>query len=110
MSILRKVELGDDILVTLKMTKKEYDAIGPDVHDLLVFPANGFNRILTTGTLGNGNRIMVPGKYLKNNNIHSLKKNVRSSIANLGDRKFLIIELVRKGSGVPVFGEGYDKD
>lgn len=107
MSLLRKIELEkDDVLITLKLTKKEYENITPNVREFVVLPAKGFDRDLVTGRIGNGNRIMLPNKLLQNHNINVLKKNVQSKIIDLGDKKILIIELENKRTGVPVFEEG----
>jgi len=106
MSILRKVELNDkDVIITLCLTKEEYNVIKPNSKEFLTLPLEAFERILTTGRLGNGNRIMVPTKYLKVNNIDILRKNVPSAIFDLGNKKFLLIELENKDPGVPVFKE-----
>ncbi len=106
MGLLKRIEWEDrDILLTLRLTKKEYENINSDTKEFIVMPADNFDRVLTTGKLGNGNRIMVPSKFLKNNNIAFLKKNVRSSIVDVEERKFLVIELDNKRTGVPVFGE-----
>ncbi|MFH1364377.1 MAG: hypothetical protein ABIH52_01850 [Candidatus Aenigmatarchaeota archaeon] len=104
MSTLRKIEIdNDDILITLELTKHEYSTITPNVKEFVTLPADTPERLLTTGRLGNGNRIMVPNKFLKSNNIQALRKNVPSKIFDLGDRKFLIIELESSRPEPPVF-------
>lgn len=106
MSLLRKIELGEEgILITLELTKEEHDAIAPDSKEFVVLAADKLNYILTTGKLGNGNRVMVPSKFLRSNDVHILRKNVKASIINTGEKKFLVIELEDKKTGIPVFGE-----
>lgn len=104
MSVLRKIELEkDDILITLSLTKEEYKAITPNVREFITLPTDILDKMLTTGKLGNGNRIMVPNKFLKVNNIEILRKNVPGKIFDLGDKKFLLIELENKPPSMPVF-------
>lgn len=106
MSFLRKIELEkDDVFITLKLTKKERELITPNMKEFIVLPTDSLNKILTTGKLGNGNRIMIPNGFLKSHDIDVLKKKVQSIIIDLGDKKFLLIELENKGVGRPVFNE-----
>jgi len=104
MSMLRKMEWeNNDILITLKLTKKEYEAVKSDVKEFIILPAEGLYRTLTTGRLGNGNRIMVPTKFLKKHEVDVLRKKVQGNIIDTGERKFLVIELENKRVGIPVF-------
>ena len=106
MGLLRKIELEEDsIFITLKLTKMEYEKIAQDTKDCIVLPSDKLDRILITGRLGNGNRIMVPSKFLKKHNINILKKKVKSRIIDTGERKLLLIELESKKTGIPVFDE-----
>lgn len=106
MSFLHKVELEkDDIFVTLKLDKREYENFKPSVKEYIVLPADGLDRILVTGKIGNGNRVMVPNRFLKMNGIESLRKNVPSRIFDLGNKKFLVLELENREPGVPAFEE-----
>lgn len=106
MSLLRKIQLDkDDVFITLKLTKKEYEIIAPEVREFIVIPTNKLDKTLTTGKIGNGNRIMIPNNLLKKHDMKVLKKHVQSRIIDLDDKKFLIIELEKKKLGVPVFGE-----
>ena len=106
MSVLRRIELNkDNIFITLEVTKKEYEMITPEAKEFIILPTSRLNRTLTTGKIGNGNRIMIPNKLLKKHDMDVLKKHVQSRITDIGDRKFLIIELEDKRSGIPVFKE-----
>jgi len=97
MGLLRKIEVDNaDILMTLELTKEEYESISPEMKEFVTLPTNMFDRVLTTGRLGNGNRIMVPSRFLRGHNIEVLRKNVPSKIFTVGEKKFLIIELEDK--------------
>ena len=56
-----------DIVVNLKISKTEYDLLGNVTSDLILIPNNPnfMNHLLTTGKLGNSNRIMLPKKILE---------------------------------------------
>ena len=109
MSLLRRIEFeNDSILITLEMNKREYDAVTPDVKKFITLPADTLDRTLTTGKLGNGNRIMVPNKFLRSHDIDILRKFVKSKIVDIGEKKFLIIELEDKKRGIPKFSDIYE--
>lgn len=111
MSLLRKIEFeNDSILITLEMNKREYDAVTPDVKEFITLPADTLDRTLTTGKLGNGNRIMVPNKFLRSHDIEVMRKFVKGKIVDIGEKKYLIIELEDKKRGIPRFNDGYESD
>jgi hypothetical protein len=106
MSSLCSVELGEgSVFIRLKLTKEEYDSMPSDAKEFLVVPINKMDSILVTGKLGNGNKIIVPSRFLRSNGVASLQKTVKAKISKIEEKKFLIIELEDKKPGVPVFGE-----
>ena len=103
MGLLQKVEFeGKDVLIMVRLTQAEYNAISSDPRELLVLPTKWHEGSLTTGRLGNGNRIMIPNKLLRSYNIDVLKKNVKHRIVDSGEKKYLVIELESR-IGIPVF-------
>lgn len=70
--------------------------------EVMVVPED-FDESLTTGKLGNSNRIMVPKKILKRQKIE-LKGKVPAAFFNVGGKKMLLIKLGEKIIGVPEFG------
>ena len=90
------------ILVTLEITSEEHQIIKYH-REMLLAPVNSFNEILTTGTLGNSNRIMLPNKILRKNNIATLKKKVPSTILKAGSGKYLVIQLEGGRTEIPEF-------
>ena len=63
------------------------------------------NEKLTTGKLGNSNRIMLPNKILKKYGIKKLSKKVPSKIFEYNGNKLLVIKLEESKIGIPVFEE-----
>ena len=72
------------IKVNLTISKAEYDLIGNNTKNLLILPVNleFLNRLLTTGKLGNSNRIMLPKKILDKFEITNLEKRFRQGLSN----------------------------
>ena len=71
---------NDKILVNLKLTKDEYKLLKQSTKRLLLLPTepNILDELLTTGKLGNSNRIMLPNKILHRHNVTKLLKRVPS--------------------------------
>lgn len=106
MGLLKKIELEkDDVFVTLQLSRDEHKSITPDTKELIVLPTHGLERTFITGKLGNGNRIMVPNKFLKIHNIDFLRKKVQGKLFQMGERKFLVLEIDKRSTGIPVFEE-----
>ena len=96
-----------EIRVNLTISKNEYDLIGNNTKNLLILPANMefLNRQLTTGKLGNSNRIMLPKKILDKFEITNLEKKIPARAFEIDDDVFLLIRLKRSTIGIPVFKE-----
>jgi hypothetical protein len=98
---------GDKILVDLKLTKDEYKLLNQSAKRLLLLPTEPhvLNELLTTGKLGNSNRIMLPNKILRKYSITRLLKKVPAQVFDIQDEKFLLIKLQESMLGKPIFGE-----
>ena len=81
------------ITVTLSINQKEYELIKEDNHDFAVLPVGRMKESLTTGKLGNSNRVMVPKKFLERAGITQLIKNVKARIFSVDGPKVLLIKL-----------------
>lgn len=90
------------VLVTIEMTAEENQKIGRN-RDILILPVSPFSDVLTTGTLGNSNRIMLPNKILKKNDVACLRKKVPCSILKIKGGKYLVIELEGPNTEIPYF-------
>jgi len=89
-------------LVTLELTEEEYHNIKSQ-RNLLVVPINALSDFLTTGRLGNSNRVMLPNKILKKGGIETLRKKVPSNIFKTKNGKFLVIQLEGYALEIPEF-------
>ena len=92
----------DKILVTLEVTSDEHQLIKYH-REMLIVPTNALNDTLTTGKLGNSNRIMLPNKIMKKNSVESLKKKVPSTIVKARNGKYLVIQLEGPRTDIPEF-------
>ncbi len=100
---------NEEITVVLTINEKEYNLIGAKLDGLAVLPTDEvfLERELVTGKIGNGNRIMVPNTFLKNNGIEKLRKRVPSRLFELNNEKYLFIKL-ENSSLIPEFEEESD--
>lgn len=93
------------VFVNLKISKDEYELINNATSDLLLLPTDQhfLTHSLTTGKLGNSNRIMMPKKILEKFEIKDLEKKVPAKTFKLDDDIFLFIRLKKSNFGIPVF-------
>ena len=93
------------VLLTFSLSADEYGLVKESEDDVRLLPVGEdcFNLRLTTGQLGNGNRLMLPNKMLERNEIDLIKK-IPSRIFDIGGEKYLLCKLAKK-KGVPHFKE-----
>jgi hypothetical protein len=98
---------NDRIVVKLEMSKNEYKMLRHSTKNLILLPTelSILSELLTTGKLGNSNRIMLPKKILYKNNVTKMLKKVPAQVFDLNDEKFLLIKIQESMIGKPVFGE-----
>jgi len=97
----------EEILVNLKISESEYAPLKLARRNLLLLPTDSgiLDEVLTTGKLGNGNRIMLPNRTLRRHGVEKLRKKVPAKIFEVDGSKFLLIKLEESKPGVPVFRE-----
>ena len=108
MANINSIDINNDkIIVNLNITKKEYGMLKQKTDNLLLMPVddNTLNKKLTTGKLGNSNRIMLPKRVLADINMPELKKKVNSALFEVNDDIFLLIKLTDSKISIPVFGD-----
>jgi hypothetical protein len=108
MADIHKIEVaGDEITVSLKVSKEEYDNLRQKTSELVLVPTmpEDMNHVLTTGTLGNSNRIMLPKRVMERESIASLDKKVPARVLRSNGDVFLLIRLKESAVGIPSFGE-----
>lgn len=110
MGKIKSIEINNgEMTVVMTITEKEYNLIGAQIDGLAVVPTDEvfLERELVTGKIGNGNRIMVPNKFLKQNGISKLRKRVPSRLFEFNNEKYLFIKL-EESSLIPEFEEESD--
>ncbi len=108
MADIKSIDMdGDNTYVTFKVSESEYQILKLSRKDLVILPTDDkiLNERLTTGKLGNGNRIMMPNKLLERHEIEKLIKKVPAKIFHVNDSKYLLIKLEEHKKAVPVFEE-----
>jgi len=96
-----------NIEITLSISTDEYKILQHNTTNLIVLP-NGKDALpyaLTTGKLGNSNRVMLPKKILESFSIFELNKKVPSNIFQLGGDSFMLIKIDSSKIGIPRFKE-----
>ena len=99
--MLASAELGD------KVSKEEYELLKQKTDNLIVIPSGRetLNQSLTTGKLGNSNRIMLPKKMLESEGVKTLRKKVPAATFKANGDVYLLIKLKESELGIPVFEE-----
>lgn len=99
---------GDRIFLTLRIGKPEWAFLQSSTKHLLVLPTEKMGDSLTTGRLGNSNRIMLPSRVMARHRVAVLPKKVPARIFELDDERYLLIQLHGTRAGVPAFGEVHE--
>ncbi|MCJ7816255.1 MAG: hypothetical protein MUP55_00195 [Candidatus Aenigmarchaeota archaeon] len=96
----------DEIILSLKISKEEYEFLKQATADLMVVPISHkfMNNLLTTGKLGNSNRLMLPKKILDKLDVKKMDRKVPGRIFRMQGNVYLLTRLHGKRNGVPVFG------
>lgn len=103
MAIIRSINMEKgEIILNLTISEEEY-SLTENMKEMIIVPEN-FDESLTTGKLGNSNRIMLPKKILKKHDIE-LRGKAPAKIFEMGGKKFLLIKLEEKRIGIPEFKE-----
>lgn len=94
MASIKTIEVEDrKVKVLFEMTKDELMALQNETNDVGVVPLSRFNETLTTGTIGNSNRIMFPKRLLRKHNIPVLPKHVDTMVLSINGKKLVVIKL-----------------
>ncbi len=98
---------GSDIMITLRVSNEEYELLKQKTGNLVVIPCgpDDLNQLLTTGRLGNSNRVMLPKRLLERKGVKTLQKKVPARIFKANGEIYLIIKLDDSQLGIPVFEE-----
>ncbi len=101
MAVIKTISMDmDEIFVIASVSEQENEMIKCS-NKILIFP-NKFDESLTTGKLGNSNRIMLPKKILKKHEIE-LRGKVPARLFECDGNKYLLVKLEERIDGVPYF-------
>jgi len=94
-------------VVQLELSDAEYELIAPQTDNLLLLPTDLVHmpEKLSTGDLGNSNRIMVPHGLLRRYDVPPLRElgKVRGAIFKTAMGTYLLADLTSHRAGVPRF-------
>jgi antitoxin component of MazEF toxin-antitoxin module len=106
MSNIKSIDIdGNDISINLSISSKEYEMLEQKTKNILILPIDILRTKLTTGKLGNSNRIMIPKKILKKFNLVDLDKKVSASVFSIEKDLFLVAKIKEDREGIPEFKE-----
>ncbi len=108
MAEIKSIDLeGDKVEIKLSIDKGEYKLLKQHTSNLVVLPCGeeSLTYRLTTGKLGNSNRIMIPKKLLKAFKIGLLEKKLPANIFSLDGDTYLLIKMKKSKLGIPRFEE-----
>ncbi len=108
MAGIKGVDVHDgEIEIKLSVHSGEYKILKNHTTDLIVLPCGrkALTHRLTTGKLGNSNRIMMPKRILKEFGIGKIDKKVPANIFIIDGDAFLLIKLKKSELGIPKFEE-----
>lgn len=96
-----------DVHVTLRLSRDEWEELHMTGRQVMILPfePGRFDEKLTTGKLGNSNRVMLPKKVLEKHSIDHLPKKADSGVFEFEGGKFLVIKLKETSMAPPRFGE-----
>ena len=96
MSEINSIKFKEDgIFLTLNITKEEYEFLQQTTSDIIIVPADfkSMNGLLTTGKLGNSNRLMLPKKILDTLEVKAMDKKVPGRLFKLEGSVYLLARL-----------------
>lgn len=96
---------GNKVRVLFEMSKDEWAALRNETKDVCLFSLANLDETLTTGTIGNSNRIMVPNRLLRRHNITHLPKHAGARVLALNGKKVVVIQLQDNHAPMPRFEE-----
>jgi len=104
MAQIRFIDVKDhEILLHLSLSREEYSVLSQKTENLLLLPGDEFDEELTTGRLGNSNRIMLPKRVLEKVRLKMLEKKVPARIFRINGNVYLLIRLKEEKIGIPEF-------
>ena len=108
MAEIKTIDMNNSkIEVKLSVNQDEYKILKHHMTDIVILPcgSESLTHRLTTGKLGNSNRIMLPKKIMESFGVKSLDKKVPANIFIIDDDAYLLIKIKKSEFGIPRFEE-----
>ncbi len=108
MAEMKGIDMHDgEVEIKLSINRSEYKILKHHMTDIILLPCGKDSLIhhLTTGKLGNSNRIMLPKKIMGQFGIEKMEKKAPSNIFILNGDAFLLIKIKKSELGIPKFKE-----
>ena len=108
MAEIKTIDMNNrKIEVKLSVNRDEYKILKHHMTDIVILPcgSESLTHRLTTGKLGNSNRIMLPKKIMESFSVKSLDKKVPANIFIIDDDAYLLIKIKKSEFGIPRFEE-----
>ncbi len=108
MAEIKTIDMSNGAIeVKFSISQGEYKILKHHMTDLIILPkgSEALTCRLTTGKLGNSNRIMLPKKILGSFSINSLDRKVPANIFIIDDDAYLLVKIKKSEFGIPKFGE-----
>lgn len=94
-------------VLKIELSDREYELISPQTENLLLLPTDisHMPEKLSTGDLGNSNRIMVPHGLLRRHGVPPLRElgRVQAAVFETNFGTYLLADLTTQRAGVPRF-------
>jgi hypothetical protein len=107
MADIRNIAMENgEILINLRVSREEHELLKQNTENILLIPSDqeAFNHTLTTGKLGNSNRIMMPKRILEKGGVSVLEKKVPAMLFRNAGSVYMLLELRKSMLGIPLFG------
>jgi hypothetical protein len=108
MAEIKTIDMNNGTIeVKFSISRGEYKILKHHMTDLIILPKSNEALIyrLTTGKLGNSNRIMLPKKVLGSFSINTLERKVPANIFVIDDDAYLLVKIKKSEFGIPKFEE-----
>ena len=108
MAEIRSIDMkNNEIIINLRISRQEYDILKQNTDNLILLPSDRdtLNQTLTTGKLGNSNRLMLPKKLLDKEGVKILHKKVPARMFKTNGEILLLVKLEEFREGIPMFKE-----
>lgn len=92
----------NEIMVTLSLSREEWELVQPDCEGLVVFPLGKLTATIRSGEQNSGRRFFLSNGMMEKHNVRKeMPEKLPMSIISINGSKILCIALQDKKEGVP---------